>query len=123
MNSFRSQNSDGFTASVPIKLANGSKDSVYEPILASHQPEPSTRNTSGNAPALSQGLSSTSGMQQERPTYSTRWVTNGPFSFQTNGSIGQTIVDADGNAIAWTTDVIVAQVICEMMNKNKGLLV
>ena len=45
------------------------------------------------------------------------------FTILSNGSIGQTVIDADGNAIAWTTDVIVAQVICRMLNENEGLLV
>ena len=33
------------------------------------------------------------------------------------GASVQTILDADGNAIAWTTDVIVAHVICKMMTE------
>ena len=44
---------------------------------------------------------------------------------RTNGSIGQEILDADGQTIAWTTDAVIAQVICrlltEFVNDDSGL--
>ena len=44
---------------------------------------------------------------------------------RTNGSIGQEILDADGNIIAWTTDTVIAQLICKLLtdfvNDDSGL--
>ena len=37
--------------------------------------------------------------------------------------IGQEIHDQDCTIIDWTTDVCVAQVICEMLTDNEGLLI
>lgn len=118
-----SRKSDDFTGSAAIRSASGSRASDSEVVTARHQRKPSTRSTSPSGQADNQGRITTSGTQQERPPCSTACVIHGPFTIRSNGSIGQTVLDANGNAIAWTTDVIVAQVICRVMNENEGLLV
>lgn len=62
--------------------------------------------------------SGTIGTLKRRPPSSTECVIHEPFHIQANGSIGQTIIGPDGNAVAWTTDVVVAQVICRLMNEQ-----
>lgn len=118
-----SQNSDNFTASAATSSENGSRDSALELATARRQPKPLMKNTSPNGQADNQGLTSTSGMPRRRLPCSTACVIHGPFTILSNGGIGQTICDADGNAVAWTTDVMVAQVICRLMNENERLLV
>lgn len=46
----------------------------------------------------------------------------GPFMIRSNGNVGQEILDDDGTTIAWTTDEWTAQVICNLLNENDGLL-
>lgn len=117
MNTSPSPKSDKFTASVLTKSASGSRVSDSAPNLAHRQSKPSTRDTSLNGQADNRKHSSTSGTENGRRTCSTACAIQGPFSIQTNGSIGQTICDPDGNAVAWTTDPMVAQVICGLMNE------
>ncbi len=93
------------------------KASDSAPTADRRQPKPSGRNTSPNDPARSLGHSITSGTDQERQLYSMPCSIHGPFTILSNGSIGQTVIDADGNAVAWTSDVTVAQVICGLMNE------
>ena len=123
MNSSASLNSDGFTASAAIRSANGSRASASEPATDRHQPKPSTKSTSHSGQARSLGHSFTSGTKNGRRRCSMGCSIRGPFVIQTNGGIGQTVTDADGNAVAWTTEPWVAQVICRVMNENEGLLV
>lgn len=44
------------------------------------------------------------------------------FSVHDSGGVGQSIVNCDGEIIAWTTDGWVAQVICRLLNENENLL-
>ena len=46
----------------------------------------------------------------------------GAFTVRQSGNIGQEILDQDGNTIVWTTDAWLAQVICELLTENEGLL-
>lgn len=112
-----SPNSEGFTASVPTKSANGSKDSDSARNLAHRQSRHLTNGTSLNDQADNRRHFSTSGTENEPRLCSTGCVIHGPFTILSNGSIGQTVLDADGNAVAWTTDVMVAQAICGMLNE------
>lgn len=123
MNISPSLNSDGFTASAATSLDAGSRDSDSALETDRRQPKPSGRNTSPNGQADNRRHFSTSGTENGPRPCSTACAIPGPFMIQTNGGIGQTICDPDGNAIAWTTDVMVAQVICRLMNENEGLLV
>ena len=44
------------------------------------------------------------------------------FTVRQSGSIGQEILDQDGNTIAWMTDAWLAQVICKLLTENEELL-
>jgi hypothetical protein len=44
------------------------------------------------------------------------------FSVLESGNVGQTILNCDGEVIAWTTDAWVALVICKLLNENEELL-
>lgn len=114
-------NSDGFTASAATLSGSGSRDSDSEPNPASQQYKPSTKSTSPNGQADNRGRTTTFGTPRRRPPCSMACVIQGPFNVQSNGGIGQTICDADGRAISWTTDEVVAQVICRMLNDQEGL--
>ena len=46
----------------------------------------------------------------------------GAFTVRQSGSIGQEILDQDGNTIAWMTDAWLAQVVCKLLTENEGLL-
>lgn len=113
MNISPSRNSDA----VPIKSASGSKDSDSGPKADRQLSKPSMSGTFPSGQARSLGHSSTFGMPRRPRPCSMGCNIQGPFSFQTNGGIGQTVIDADGNAVAWTTDEMVAQVICGLMNE------
>lgn len=115
---YPSPNSDDFTACHPTSLGNGSEGLDSEPNPANHQRTPFETNTFPNGPARSLELFSTFGTDQERQPCSMQCSIQGPFTILSNGSIGQTVINADGNAVAWTTDVIVAQVICKVLNDH-----
>ena len=122
MNISASQKSESSTESVLIKSGGGSRDSDSEPNPDNRQLKPSTKNMSPSDPALSPELSFTSGTKRKRQPCSMECNIQGPFQIRNNGSIGQEIFDTDGRIIAWTTDVIVAQVICKVLNENEGVL-
>lgn len=44
------------------------------------------------------------------------------FSVHDSGGVGRTIVNCDGDIIAWTKDDGVAQVVCRLLNENENLL-
>jgi hypothetical protein len=44
------------------------------------------------------------------------------FTVHHSGGVGHTVVNCDGEIIAWTTDDWVAQVVCKLLNENKELL-
>ena len=113
-------NSDKSTASVRTRSENGSKVSDFETTMGDHHDKHLTKESSANVLPHNLGRSSMCGTKVGQQTSSTTWGIQGPLSIQTNGSIGQTLIDADGNAIAWTTDEFVAQVICRMLNDWKG---
>ena len=46
----------------------------------------------------------------------------GSFTVRQSGSIGQEILDQDGNTIVWTTDAWLAQVVCKLLSDNEELL-
>lgn len=41
----------------------------------------------------------------------------GPFSFRRSGTIGQEILDSDGNVICWTTSERLAALIVHLLNE------
>lgn len=118
MTSYLSPTSASCTASVPIKLESGSKDSGSGPNLDSPQHKRSMSVTSPNDLADIQKPFTTSGTQEGRLPSSTACATHGPFSIRSNGSIGLELIDGDGRIIAWTTDPWVAQVICRLLNEE-----
>ena len=111
-----SRNSEDFMASAATSSGNGSKGLASELSLVSQQSKPSMNDTLPSGQARNRGHITTFGTPRRRPPCSMGCAIHGPFNVQSNGGIGQTICDADGNAIAWTTDVFVAQVICRLMN-------
>ena len=44
------------------------------------------------------------------------------FTVHNSGGVGKTIVNCDGEIIAWMTDDWVAQVICKLLNENEELI-
>lgn len=44
------------------------------------------------------------------------------FSLVPSGNVGQVIYNQDGEAVAWTTDAWVGQVICRLLNENVNLV-
>lgn len=116
MISSASDNSENSTGSRPIRLESGSRDLVSEQRLASLQPKPLAKVSSKEVQAHNLGPTTTSGTESKPLPFSTVCGIRGPFVIQTNGCIGQEILDSDGQTIAWTTNVIVAQVIVEMLS-------
>jgi hypothetical protein len=45
------------------------------------------------------------------------WNIHGPFSIQTNGSLGQEILDQDGSVVAWTTTPGMGELIQLLLNE------
>ena len=111
-----SNNSDRSTGSAATSSASGLKDSDSEPHLADLQPKPLKRDTSKEVEAHNQGPISTFGTGSKPLPFSTACVIQGPFVIRSNGSLGLEILDADGRT-AWTTNLIVAQVIVELMSR------
>jgi len=66
---------------------------------------------SPSGPADSPERISGFGTPRRRPPFSTGCATQGPFSIQELGKIGQEILDPDGKITAWTSDVWFAQVV------------
>lgn len=124
MNSSASPNLDDFMESAVTSSANGSRASDSAPTLAHRQFKPSTNKSLPNGQVHSLGHSFMSGPEQGQHPCSMRCSIPGLFLIRNNGSIGQEILDANGKTIAWTTDEIVAQVICRMLNaySKEGLL-
>lgn len=125
MSSSASRNSASFTASAAIRSVAGSKDSACEHPEVSPADRHSLMGSSANAQAANQERTSTPGTGSEPPPSSTRWDTkelDGPFSIRSSGNVGQEIVDADGRVVSWTTDELVAAVICRLLNENEELL-
>jgi hypothetical protein len=108
--------SASFTEPVPIKLGSGSRGSGSELSLDSRAEMPSSKGTSPSDQALRPTRTTTFGKRGRRPASSMACAIHAPISIRSNGSIGQELLDADGQVIAWTTDLLVAQVIAEMMN-------
>ena len=111
-----SDNSDRSMESAATLQANGLRDSDFEPHLASLQPKPLKTALSKEVQALNLGPTTTCGTEPEPQPFSMLCAINGPFTIRSNGSLGQEILDSDGQTIAWTTNMIVAQVIVELMS-------
>lgn len=111
--------SENNTESVVTSSENGSKVLDCEQQLVSHLHEPSTKDLCSSTPVPSQERISSSGMPQEQQSCWMPWDTPGPFFKRSNGSIGWEIIDADGQVIAWTTDEITAERICELLNRTE----
>lgn len=119
MNICHSPTWESNTESAVTLSANGSKDWDCEQNQVSHQDEPAKKVLSSSIPAPSREPISSSGMHPEQPTYWMPWAIPDPFSKRSNGSIGWEILDADGRTIAWTTNGIMAERICELLNRNE----
>ena len=117
-----SQKLERFTGFHPMLSESGSKDSDSEPSPDSQQTKPEMNDTLPSGQAHSREHSFTFGADQKPLPYSTACVIHEPFTVASNGSIGQMILNADGNTLAWTTDPWVAQVICKLLTENDGLL-
>lgn len=119
MNSCLSQKLDDSMASVAMPSANGSGtlDSEWNPD--NPRPQLSTTDSSVEGQALSLEPTITFGTDHGSSNFWTAWVIRGPFTMRNNGSIGWEILDADGIIVAWTTDAVLAHVICKSLN---GLL-
>ena len=116
MNISASNNSDESTGSHPTRSASGLKASDSEQHLADLPNKLLKTALSVEAPAHNLGPTTTFGMPKEPQPSSTACGIRGPFTIRSNGSLGQEILDADGTTIAWTTNLIVAQVIVELMS-------
>jgi len=108
--------SENCTAYPRIKLENGSRDldSGKTDIPAR---KPSGTDWSSKSQVLNLVPISGYGTEFQPPTSSTRWNIRGQFQITTNGSIGQEILDCDGQIIAWATDPVIAQVICKILTE------
>ena len=120
-----SHNLDRFTECHPTLSENGSKLSDCETSRASPLLKPSMTSTCPSDQAHSREHSFTFGTDQEQQHYSMACAIHGPFTVTSNGSIGQMILDADGDTLAWATNPLVAQLICKLMtdytnNENRG---
>lgn len=111
-----SLNSESYTESRATTSDVGLEISDSERTTGSLRNELSTMASSPGEPALSPELISGCGTPKKPLTCSTDCAIHGPMLILSNGSIGQQIVDADGRTVAWTTDLVVAQVICGLMN-------
>lgn len=125
MTSCPSPNSASFTASRPIRSANGSKDSAceHQEVSLADRHLPMALSASGQAGASAPTI--TFGTPTGPPPSSTRWATpelDGPFMIRSSGNIGQEILDADGRVVAWTTDEWIGRVICRLLNEHEELL-
>ena len=120
MNSYPLAKSENFMESRPTSLAGGSKTLDFEMNSVNQQPKPSKRSMSLDAPAVSQEHFSTCGIEEKLRNYSTECSTQ-EFTVRSNGSIGQEILGPDGHVIAWTTDPLIAQVICKLLNRTQTI--
>ena len=110
-------NLDKSTGSHPTKLENGS------PALDSGKMGNQARTPSGtdslnrlHQPNLERIFGF--GKQRKRPASLMRCaIPEQPFLIRNNGSIGLEILDADGNVIAWTTDPVIAELICRLLTE------
>ncbi len=110
-----SDNSDRSMESAATLQANGLRVLVSEPHLEDLQPKPLVKVSSNDVPAHNLGPTTMLGTPEEPLPFSMLCAIHGPFTIRTNGCVGQEILDCDGRTIAWTTNVIVAQMIVELM--------
>ena len=120
MNFSPSRKSASFTACRPTSSEDGSKGSASEPNLASQAEMASSKDMSPGVQAGNQEPSTTSGTRGRRPPSWTPCVIHAPITIRSNGSIGQELLDADGQVIVWTTDPVLAQVIARLLNENSS---
>ena len=116
MTSYPSPNLGDFTASHHTESASGSRISDSEPVGAIQVQLHSRTEWSESANANSQECISICGIKPKSARSLTECSIHEPFATQTNGSMGQTIVDTNGLSVAWTTDPVIAQMICKMLN-------
>lgn len=122
MNTSLRLNSEGYMACHHTRSENGSKI-LGCATQANQPPKPSEMDSSLKGQADNPERTFTFGTQSEPQNCLTECSIQGPLMIQTNNSLGQQILDADGNTIAWTTDPWVAQVIVKLLTENDGLLV
>ena len=114
MNTSLKLNLEKSTESQVTSSANGLRDLASECL--SNQAAQLSKVLFGRLQALNPKQISTFGTKQKLVKSSTAWDIQGPISMRTNSICSQEIVDRDGQVIAWTTDEIVAHVICKLLN-------
>lgn len=123
MNSSHKPNLENSSACHHTPSENGCEDFPFEMKTASPHRKPSEMDSSVRPQADNPEHSFTFGTDPKRQPCSTECAIRGPFSIQTNNSLGQEILNCDGLTIAWTIDPWVAQVIVKLLTENDGLLV
>lgn len=115
MNTSASLISAASTAFHPIKSESGSRDSACEQTMENRAERHLPKDTCPKPQADNPEHSSTFGIEAGRQNCLTECATRGSFQVQSNGSIGLEICDADGVVVAWTTNAVVAQLICRAL--------
>ncbi len=120
MSSSALQKSENSTESLRTSLGVGSRTWDCELKRENQVSKPSTKNSSFNDPAANQELFTMSGSASESSSCSTAWDTQEhlEFTVQQSGSLGQEILDAEGQVICWTLDEILAIRICRLLNQS-----
>ena len=101
------------------RSARGLRISACEKTAGQPQ-KPSMKDSLTHDPAGVAEPTFTSGTSRRRLSCSMGCVTQEPileFTVQQSGSLGQEILDGDGDVIAWTLDESLAIQICELFNR------
>ena len=120
MSSSALQKSANSTESHRMSLDVGSRTWACELKRENQVSKPSAKNSSFNDPAANQEPFTTSGSENGLSSCSTAWDTQEhlEFTVRQSGSLGQEILDAEGQVVAWTLDEILAIRICRLLNQR-----